>query len=281
MKLKWVDWKYGLIFFIPLFLVLPLTEVGLLNGELIYVYFIAALLPIVYLKVYFPFKRIRDLKKFARLEKYKFFRYPSPDQLNRFRNFKSLLRIRNHQHLQFINLLVPINETNYPKKPIIATNIEEFSHTGYYGFHSIHTNYTYTQVYLFEVDQKLPIFYLESLKNSTSLFSNKTTFMSKEEKIKLDMSVYMEGKVSQNDFPADKYKLHSPEENIINLINTGFIEFLNGGIEKNITMDIESDGKNIVFYISKARQSIEHMKFYSEIFSTLIESLTTKKIFNG
>ena len=281
MKLKWVDWKYGLIFFIPLFLVLPLTEVGFLNGELIYVYFIAALLPIVYLKVYFPFKRIHDLKKFARLEKYKFFRYPSPDQLNRFRNFKSLLRIRNHQHLQFINLLVPINETNYPKKPIIATNIEEFSHTGYYGFHSIHTNYIYTQVYLFEVDQKLPIFYLESLKNSTSLFSNKTTFMSKEEKIKLDMSVYMEGKVSQNDFPADKYKLHSPEENIINLIDTGFMDFLNGGIEKNIIMDIESDGKNIVFYISKARQSIEHMKFYSEIFSRVIESLTNKKIFNG
>lgn len=273
MKLKWIDWNYGLIFFIPLMLVFVFADFGILSGDLFFIYFIVALIPIIYLKVYFPFKRNRDLKKFAKLENYKFFKHPLPKQLNEFRNFKSLLRIRDDKYLQFKNLLTPIDKTYSSKRPTIASNIEGYTHTSIYGSS---TNYTYTQLFLFETERKLPIFYLESLKGSKSFFTKKINFLSEKKKIELDMANYKEIELFQNNFPLHKYKLHSPEKNIVNSIDASFIELLNGGAKKGVAIDIESDGKNIVFYILRARHSIEHMKFFCEIFSSMLESITTE-----
>ena len=273
MKLKWIDWNYGLIFFIPLVLVYVFAEFGILSGDLFFIYYIVALIPIIYLKVYFPFKRNRDLKKFAKLENYKFFKHPLPKQLNEFRNFKSLLRIRDDKYLQFKNLLTPIDKTYSSKRPTIASNIEGYTHTSIYGSS---TNYTYTQLFLFETERKLPIFYLESLKGSKSFFTKKINFLSEKKKIELDMANYKEIELFQNNFPLHKYKLHSPEKNIVNSIDASFIELLNGGAKKGVAIDIESDGKNIVFYILRARHSIEHMKFFCEIFSSMLESITTE-----
>ena len=274
MKLKWVDWNYGLIFFIPLMLGIPLFEFGILTGELSIIYFIAAMLPIIYLKVFFPFKRNRDLKKFAKLEKYKFYKYPMPGQLNEFRNFKSLSRISNN-YLQFKNLLVPDGKTHSTKRPTIALNIEEYTRTSSYG---VHTDNIYTQLFLFKTDHKIPVFYLEGLKDSTPLLTEKLNYLSEKDKIKLNMARYKEKELLHNNSPLHKYKLHSPENNIINSIDADFIELLNGGLERDITIDIESDGKNIIFYIFRTRHSIAHMKFYSEIFSSMLESLITDEV---
>ena len=276
MKLKWIDWNYGLIFFIPLFLGFALVEFGILTGDLINIYFLAALLPIIYLKVYFPFKRNHDLKKFAKLEKYKFFKHPMPEQLDEFRNFKSLLRIGN-KNLQFKNLLAPNDKTYSKKRPTIVLNVEEYTRSTSYGsIYDTYTDYIYTQLFLFKTDHKLPVFYLEGSKDYKPLFAEKLNFLSEKDKIELNMTRYKEKELLHNNLPLHKYKLHSPENNILDSIDANFIELLNGGLKKGVTIHIESDGENIIFYIFRIRHSIAHMKFYSEIFSSMLESLTTK-----
>ena len=58
------------------------------------------------------------------------------------------------------------------------------------------------------------------------------------------------------------------------LPNDEFIELLNIGIKrKKALINIESNGKNLIFYKQWSRHSIEFMDFYSNLFKVLKESL--------
>ena len=100
--------------------------------------------------------------------------------------------------------------------------------------------------------------------------------ISQNHKNSLNMKNYQKIEIDNYDFPVKRYDLYSPDLNAQNLINIKFIELLNNGIKKNTTVNIESTGNKIIFFIRSQRHSEDGLDFYTNLFNVMIKTLTDK-----
>ena len=210
-------------------------------------------------------KRIADLEEYAVNNNYNFSSKPEPAEITEFKNFKAMQKILMPN--SFLNLLTPITTTlsrefNNPKIVTISTvvNTGETSQT------------YYTQIFLFELQKEIPVFFLNGGHHSFfgNLFGNKYIFKGIKELIAVDIKKY--------NFPKNKYKLYASDTKIIkDFLTEKFIELLNIGLKKKKErLHVESDGKNIIFYVKYKRHTTEGIDFYINLSKALIESLYIK-----
>jgi len=217
-------------------------------------------------------KRIADLEVYAVNNNYNFSSKPKSEEITEFKNFKAMQKILetgySYNSHAFFNLLTPIKTTNSRdiKNPKIVTSSTTISN-GQGGS----TTY-YTQIFLFKLETEIPIFFLNGGHNSLfgNLF-NRYTFKGIKELIAVDIKKY--------NFPNNKYKLYAADTKIIkDFFTERFIELLNIGLKKKKKrLHIESDGKNIIFYVKYKRHTTEGIDFYINLSKALSESLNIKK----
>ena len=133
----------------------------------------------VWISIFFEYQvikkqRVADLKTFAKNNNYQFSSKPQSAEINEFKNFKAMQRILLpvHSH-SFLNLLIPIETTdssdiNNPKIVTISTTVSAGESSSTY----------YTQVFLFQMELQIPIFYLAGGKHFffSNLFRDKNIF---------------------------------------------------------------------------------------------------------
>ena len=211
-------------------------------------------------------KRIADLDEYAVNNNYNFSSKPESEAISEFKNFRAMQKILMPN--AFLNLLTPITTSsskdfNNPKIVTISSVVNSGESSQTY----------YTQIFLFKLKKEIPIFFLNGGHNSFfgNLFSNKYIFKGVKELIAVDIKKY--------NFPKNKYKLYASNTNIIkDFFTEKFIELLNIGLKKKKKrLHIESDGKNIIFYVKYKRHTVEGIDFYINLFQALIESLNLKK----
>ena len=209
-------------------------------------------------------QRIIDLRDFAKVRGYKFFERPSEDHIADFKNFqameKTLLPPRAHN---FLNIFLPKEPLeNKPTIVTIRSRIEAGESSSTY----------YTQVYKFEINKNIPIFFLSGGFNFSfsNLFRSKNIFKGIKDLEEVDIRKF--------DFPISQYKLYSSDKNIKDFFTKDFIDILNSGLKKKReTVYMESDGKDIIFYIKFKRHSLTGMSFYINLFNALLQSLKLSK----
>ena len=209
-------------------------------------------------------QRIIDLRDFAKVRGYKFFERPSEDHIADFKNFqameKTLLPPRAHN---FLNIFLPKEPLeNKPTIVTIRSRIEAGESSSTY----------YTQVYKFEINKNIPIFFLSGGFNFSfsNLFRSKNIFKGIKDLEEVDIRKF--------DFPISQYKLYSSDKNIKDFFTKDFIDILNSGLKKKReTVFMESDGKDIIFYIKFKRHSLTGMSFYINLFNVLLQSLKLSK----
>ena len=211
-------------------------------------------------------KRIADLEEYAVNNNYNFSSKPESAEITEFKNFKAMQKILMPN--SFLNLLTPITTTisrefNNPKIVTISSVVNSGESSQTY----------YTQIFLFKLEKEIPIFFLNGGHHSFfgNLFSNKYIFKGIKELIAVDIKKY--------NFPKNKYKLYASDTKIIkDFFTEKFIELLNIGLKKKKKrLHIESDGKNIIFYVKYKRHTTEGIDFYINLSRALIESLNIKK----
>lgn len=202
-------------------------------------------------------KRIVDLKDYAEKNSFDFYAEPKEDQISIFREFKSTKIISNRNI--FFNLLIPKNN-NYIQPSIVATRSVHGSGDS--------TKYYSTQIFLYKLNIELPKFFIQRKSRIDTLVGeNRDYVVAKKNKLE----VY---KFKDKKFPHNKYFFFSEDSNVESVISDEFIELLSTGIKrKKALINIESNGKNLIFYKQWSRHSIELMDFYSNLFRVLKESL--------
>lgn len=236
------------------------------------IFFLASVM--VWISIFFEYQaikkqRISDLETFAKNNNYQFIVKPQSQNITQFKNFKATQKILMPMHSHsFLNLLTPIETTsssliNNPKIVTVSTTVNAGESSATY----------YTQVFLFQMESQIPIFYLAGGKHF--FFSN----LFKDKKIFSGIKELQEVDIKKFDFPANRYKLYSSDKDIKNFFSKRFIELLNRGLEKKKkTLYMESDGKNVIFFVKYKRHTEEGIKFYINLFQVLIESLQIKNI---
>ena len=209
-------------------------------------------------------QRIIDLRDFAKVRGYKFLERPSEDHIADFKNFQAMEKIlMPPKAYNFLNIFIP--KEALENKPTIVTIISTIQ-----AGESSSTYYT--QVYKFEINKSIPIFFLSGGFNFSfsNLFRSKNIFQGIKDLEEVDIRKF--------DFPISQYKLYSSDKNTKDFFTKDFIDILNSGLKKKReTVYMESDGKNIIFYIKFKRHSLTGMSFYINLFSVLLESLKLSK----
>jgi hypothetical protein len=210
--------------------------------------------------------RIADLEMYAVNNNYNFSSKPESAEITEFKNFKAMQKILIPN--SFLNLLTPITTTSSREfNNLKIVTISSVVSTG----QSSQTYYT--QIFLFKLEKEIPIFFLNGGHNSFfgNLFSNKYIFKGIKELIAVNIKKY--------NFPKNKYKLYASDTKIIkDFFTERFVELLNIGLKKKKKrLHIESDGKNIIFYVKYKRHTTEGIDFYINLSKALIESLNNIK----
>jgi hypothetical protein len=211
-------------------------------------------------------KRIADLEMYAVNNNYNFSSKPESAEITEFKNFKAMQKILIPN--SFLNLLTPITTTSSREfNNLKIVTISSVVSTG----QSSQTYYT--QIFLFKLEKEIPIFFLNGGHNSFfgNLFSNKYIFKGIKELIAVNIKKY--------NFPKNKYKLYASDTKIIkDFFTERFVELLNIGLKKKKKrLHIESDGKNIIFYVKYKRHTTEGIDFYINLSKAFIESLNNIK----
>ena len=206
-------------------------------------------------------KRIIDLKNYAEKNSFNFYPEPNEDQISIFKEFKSTKIISNRNI--FFNLLIPKNNNYFQpsfQPSIVATRSVDGSGDS--------TKYYSTQIFLYKSNIELPKFFIQRKNRIDTLVGEHRDYVVAK---KYKLEVY---KFKDKKFPHNKYFFFSEDPNVESVINDEFIELLNTGIKrKKALINIESNGKNLIFYKQWSRHSIELMDFYSNLFKVLKESL--------
>ena len=126
----------------------------------------------------------------------------------------------------------------------------------------------FTQIFLYKLNIELPKFFIQRKSRIDTLIGkNRDYDVAKKNKLE----VY---KFKKKKFPHNKYFFFSEDPNIENIITNEFIELLKIGIiKKKALINIESNGKNLIFYKQWSRHSLELMDYYSNLFKVIKESL--------
>lgn len=214
--------------------------------------------------------RAANLSEYAKQNELIFAEEPEQKQIDEFRAFKAVKGIAGYRNSDFSNILVPqeYRTSNKKIKPKIITARVE---TGA----GQHSSEYFTQIFLYEIDHVLPIFYLLSKNKFESLipFSNKISSMKKNN---LGMKNYQKLEINDYGFPSKRYDLYSPDLNAKNVFNREFIDLLKTGIKKNVGIHIESSGNKLIFFIKNQRHSPEGLDFYTNLFEVMIAKLKNR-----
>ena len=214
--------------------------------------------------------RVSNLEEYAQQNDFDFLPNPDQDQINEFGVFKSVKGIADKD--SFLNILVPKDSRilNRSLKPKIITGKRTVQS-------SQSTNDYFTQIFFFEIDHELPLFYLSSRKKLTSFIPlGIATWISQRKKNGLGMMDYKKIEIDDNNFPTRRYDLFSPDLNAKNIFNKEFIELLKTGIKKNVGIHIESNGNKLIFFIKNERHSSEGLDFYTNLFKVMIAKLKNR-----
>jgi len=207
-------------------------------------------------------KRVTDLERYSKNENYDFLKEPSGLQLDDFRSFKTLRLIRDIDKGDdaFMNLLIQKSEQelNYIKEQKIVTVMQTNDSRKGGGF--------YTQVFLFKTTKEFPSFYLTDRPYFRILETIFGTNLA-------DMNIYEEINIEKYNFPKTKYSLYGPDQSIKEFFTREFIDLLNEGVKGKKRIKVESNGKDIIFYVIHKRHSEEGMKFYTNLFQVLSKAL--------
>jgi len=208
-------------------------------------------------------KRVTDLERYSKNENYDFLKEPSNFQLDDFRSFKTLPFIMDMDKGDdaFVNLLIQKSEqelNNIKEQKIVTVKKTQDRN-----------NTFYTQVFLFKTTKEIPPFYLTDRPYFRSLekfFGNNLA----------DMNIYEEINIEKYNFPKTKYSLYGPDQSIKEFFTREFIDLLNEGVKGKKRIKVESNGKDIIFYVIHKRHSEEGMKFYTNLFQVLSKALLDK-----
>ena len=202
-------------------------------------------------------KRAIDLEKYAKKNGFDFFAKPNEVQISMFKEFESRKIISNRDN--FFNLLVPKNDNHM--QPSIVTS------------QSVHgkgenTSIHLTQIFFYKLKKRLPKFFILRKSRIDTLVGYRRDYIVAKEN---ELEVY---KFEDRKFPHNKYFFFSEDSYVESAISDEFIELLNTGIKrKKALINIESNGKNLIFYVQWSRHSEELMDFYLNLFRVLKESL--------
>ena len=202
-------------------------------------------------------KREADLEEYAEKNNFDFYKEPKEEQISSFKEFSSKKIINNKD--KFFNLLV--SQDNNDGRPLIAT--------GHSEFRSNNSSYhRYTQVFLYKHNNEIPRFCIQK-KNIADIFTGHINERRHSNIYELDIYKFKDKK-----FPHNKYYFLTKDTNIENFISSEFIKLLETGIKrKKSLINIESNGKNIIFYKQWSRHTTESMDYYLNLFNVLKESL--------
>lgn len=267
MKRNYRDFGFGIIFYIPMLITLFIIEFKIINDmRVIGSLFFISLLFIIYYFFGDPIARRNNLEKFAKHESYDFFKVPLSNQLSEFKSFKSINRLKSFGDFNFINLLLPQQKISRDQSPKIVTCRRE------YRADELIRNYWYTQVYLFETNKDLPSFLLISHALQKNILQTESKLSDKSMN-EMQMQNYEFIDIKNNDLVKNKYNLYSTDKNIESLLDREFFNFINDGIKKDMTVNIESNGRNFIFYVTDKRHSIHEMNFYINLFGIMTKKL--------
>ena len=201
-------------------------------------------------------KRTIELKEYAEKQDYDFYKDPDEAQISLFKEFKSIKTISNRDI--FFNLLVPKDDNH--TKPLIVTGISKVG--------NVQSSFTHhTQIFLYKNNVELPKFYMQRKKAINRVIGRS---YGGDYQVK-DIEPY---EFKKKDFPHNKYYFFSEHPDIEDFISNEFIELLNTGINrKKALINIESNGKNLIFYKQWSRHTTEYIDYYLNLFKALKESL--------
>ena len=208
-------------------------------------------------------KRVTDLERYSKNENYDFLKEPSNFQLDDFRSFKTLPFIMDMDKGDdaFVNLLIQKSEqelNNIKEQKIVTVKKTQDRN-----------NTFYTQVFLFKTTKEIPSFYLTDRPYFRILEKISGTNLA-------DMNIYEEINIEKYNFPKTKYSLYGPDQSIKEFFTREFIDLLNEGVKGKKRIKVESNGKDIIFYVIHKRHSEEGMKFYTNLFQVLSKALLDK-----
>ena len=235
----------------------PLTmTLGFNNGP----YVILALLIPSYFFMIRKIKKQRkaNLKVFAEKNNYEYLEAPDENFLRRFNNFKSLNWVASEK---LFNLLVSSKGSDNPH--IVTARKVISNHDGPDSIH-------YTQLFLFDLEKEIPVFFIRK----KSWFEDLLPARDKAIISICKLTDYYLSYPKNKKFPSKKYFCFVKDDAFENFVSDKFIELLNLGIQKRKRqINIESDGRNLMFYAHHKRHSQEDMAYYINLFKALKNSL--------
>ena len=208
-------------------------------------------------KKYKEKQRVKELINYANKNNFQYIENSEDSIQAQFDDFKEFNMISSEP---LFNLLISEADKNKPNivtaKKIVRTNNGNLTY--------------YTQIFLFNLNQEIPKFFIKK----KSFFE---TFLPGPEKriIKgLKSNDYYVDNLKDTSFPKDGYFCFVENEDFRNFITKDFIDLLNMGIEKGKKkINIESNGRALIFYVQNKRHSEQDINYYINLFTALKNSL--------
>ena len=208
------------------------------------------------LQKYMEKKRIQELDTYAQDNHYKYFEKPDDSLLERFNGFKSFKWISSER---LFNMLVTDAKD---KNPDIITAKKTES-----GNNNV---VRYTQVFFFKLDKDIPRFFIKK----KNFFEKNIYGLDTRIKKSLELTNFSSIKFKHKPFPAKNYYCFAEGDGFEDFISIDFINLLNTGIEKGKKkINIESNGKSLIFFVYNKRHSKEDIDYYKNLFSALKNSI--------
>lgn len=203
-------------------------------------------------KKYREKERIQELDSYAQDNHYKYFEKPDDSLLERFNDFKSFKWISSER---LFNMLVADGKD---KNPDIITAKKTDSGNN--------NAVQYTQVFFFNSGKEIPRFFIKK-KNYFEKFVNG---LDKRVIKNLKLTNFSIIKFQYKPFPVKNYFCFAEGENFEEFLSNDFIDLLNNGIERRKKkINIESDGRSLIFFVHNRRHSKEDIDYYINLFAAL------------
>ena len=206
-------------------------------------------------------QRVEHLKEFAKKNNYEYIPTPHKNLLVEFNNFKCLNSLASVSE-PLLNLLVPGSDSDNPHM-VTAKKIISNPNGGPDGVY-------YTQLFLFNFEKEIPKFFIRK----KSWFEDLLPGTPKRIIESYKLTDYFLSYPKNKNFPSKTYFCFVKDDAFESFISERFIELLNMGINKRKKqINIESDGKNLLFYVHHRRHSQDDMAYYINLFKVLKDSL--------
>lgn len=208
------------------------------------------------IKRYIEKERIQELDTYAQDNHYKYFEKPDDSLLERFNDFKSFKWISSER---LFNMLIADAKDKNPDI-ITAKKIES-------GNNNV---VRYTQVFFFKLEKQIPRFFIRK----KNFFEKNISGLESTIKKNLKLANFYTIKFKYKPFPFKNYFCFAEEDDFEEFLSNDFINLLNIGIEKGKKqINIESDGKSLIFFVHNKRHSKEDIDYFKNLFAAIKNSL--------